>query len=191
MSNELIARNGIISLGSLTLPYKEVNENYTIDNNDYIIDVSGNTEITITLPNSSTIKGKVFIIKNSSNNNVILDPFQTQKINGSSTRVLYQNKTIQIVSTSSDWVIIGSQTNMFQETLTANTGNTLTQVINNGGQLPSNPNQVMLYGGGSGNILSPIHPDDYTINNPSIGVITLDWTPETNEKFLVIWYDII
>jgi hypothetical protein len=191
MPNELVARNGIISLGSLTLPYKEVNENYTITNDDYILDVSGNTTITISLPDSSSIKGKVFIIKNSSTNNVTIDPFESQKINGETTRTLYGNKTIQIVSTNTDWIIIGSQTNMFQETVSANTGNTLTQVVSNGGNLPSNPEQVMLYEGGSGNILAPIHPDDYTINDPTSGVITLSWTPEPEKKFLIIWYDIL
>lgn len=41
MANEFIVRKGIISLGGIQYPYKEVTSNYTVDELDYLLDCVG------------------------------------------------------------------------------------------------------------------------------------------------------
>lgn len=190
MGQEFIARNGLKSLGGLTLPYTGISQNYTVQDSDYLIEVKNNTQdLNITLPDSTDLSGKVLIIKNSSEFIVNVNTYSNQLIDSNGSKKIYANKHIQLISTGNGWIVVGVQTTMFQETVTADTGNDLTQVTNNGGVLPSNSEQVMLYGGGANSILAPIHPDNYTVNS-SQGTITLNWTPEANENFLIIWYEI-
>jgi len=82
----------------------------------------------------------------------------------------------------------GNTVQMIQETVTESGSATLPAVTKNNGELPSNGDQVMLFGydptlGGT----VPIHPDEYSIDAPN-GQITLNWTPRSGEKFLIVWF---
>jgi len=64
MANELVIRDGFISLGGVTLPYKAVTSTYAITASDYMVDATSGT-FQITLPTAVGVAGKIFEIKNS------------------------------------------------------------------------------------------------------------------------------
>jgi hypothetical protein len=104
MANEFIIRNGLKSLGGITFPITEINANYNVDTNDYLIDVTGNT-ITVTLPPAASIDGKNYVIKNSGSGVVTVATTSGQTIDGASTKSLNNNDSIEIVSDGSNWII--------------------------------------------------------------------------------------
>ena len=63
MANEFVVRRGIISLGGITFPQVTINSNYTVTEDDYMVDVTGNT-ITVSLPTAVGKKGRLYVIKN-------------------------------------------------------------------------------------------------------------------------------
>ena len=104
MANEFIIRNGLKSLGGITFPITEINANYNVDTNDYLIDVTGNT-ITVTLPPAASIDGKNYVIKNSGSGVVTVATTSGQTIDGASTKSLNNNDGIEIISDGSNWII--------------------------------------------------------------------------------------
>ena len=90
MSNEFVARKGIISLGGITFPAKGITSSYTVGANDYLIDVTGNT-ITVTLPTAIGINGKNYVIKNSGNGVVTVATTSEQTIDSLSSKSLKNN----------------------------------------------------------------------------------------------------
>ena len=97
MSNELIARNGIINQGGFVNPYKIVTTNYTVTLEDYLIDATSSSPITITVPNATGCTGQLYVIKNSGTANVIVNPSVVgQTIELSSTKVLVPIQNISI-----------------------------------------------------------------------------------------------
>lgn len=86
--------------------------NYTATATDYVI-MCNNTSgaITISLPNASGCAGRVYIIKKISGagNNVVIDPFGSNQIDGSSTRTMTaQYESVLIQSDGSDWFVLAN-----------------------------------------------------------------------------------
>lgn len=64
--------------GSLQASFREITENTTLNENDYYITYSGTEDATITLPpisiGTNNFNGRIYRIKNVSNNNIIIRP---------------------------------------------------------------------------------------------------------------------
>ena len=104
MANEFIIRNGLKSLGGITFPITEINANYNVGVNDYLIDVTGNT-ITVTLPPAVVIDGKNYVIKNNGSGVVTVATTSGQTIDGANTKSLNNNDSIEVISDGSNWII--------------------------------------------------------------------------------------
>lgn len=117
MANEFIARKGIISLGGVTFPSTGLTSSYTIGVNDYLVDVTGNT-VTITLPTSVGINGKNYIVKNSGTGVVTVSTTSGQTIDGSSSKTLNNNDSIEVVSDGTNWNIVGGVGSVISSTTT-------------------------------------------------------------------------
>jgi len=117
MANEFIVRKGIISLGGVTFPSTEVSSSYTVDVDDYLIDVTGNT-VTVTLPTSIDINGKIYVVKNSGSGVVTVSTTSSQTIDGSNSKTLNNNDSIQIISDGSNWNIVGGVGSVISSTTT-------------------------------------------------------------------------
>lgn len=59
-------KKGIKLLGNITLPFKEVNDDYFLNENDYFVDCKNGTFM-IVLPDAVSNAGKIFVLKNSGN----------------------------------------------------------------------------------------------------------------------------
>lgn len=117
MANEFIVRKGIISLGGITFPSTGITSSYTVGVNDYLVDVTGNT-VTVTLPTSVGIDGKNYVVKNSGSGVVTVSTFSGQTIDGSSSKTLRTNDSIEIVSDGSNWNIVGGIGSVVSSTTT-------------------------------------------------------------------------
>lgn len=117
MANEFIARKGIISLGGVTFPSTGLTSSYTIGVNDYLVDVTGNT-LTITLPTSVGINGKNYIVKNSGTGVVTVSTTSGQTIDGSSSKTLNNNDSIEVVSDGTNWNVVGGVGSVISSTTT-------------------------------------------------------------------------
>ena len=104
MANEFVVRKGIKSLGGVIFPVTGINSTYTVDTNDYLIDVTGNT-ITVTLPPAASIDGKNYVIKNSGSGVVTVATTSGQTIDEASTKSLKNNDSIEVISDGSNWII--------------------------------------------------------------------------------------
>ena len=72
MANEFVARKGLITLGSFTVPYTAVTSTYTVGENDYVVNATSGT-FTITLPTAVGVEGKNYFIKNSGSGLITVD----------------------------------------------------------------------------------------------------------------------
>jgi hypothetical protein len=117
MSNEFVARKGIVSLGGVTFPAKGINTNYFVGSNDYLIDVTGNT-INVTLPTAVGIEGKNYVVKNSASGVVTVATTSSQTIDGVNSKILNNNDSIEIVSDGSNWIIIAGAGSVISSTTT-------------------------------------------------------------------------
>jgi hypothetical protein len=117
MANEFIVRKGIISLGGITFPSTGITSSYTVGVNDYLVDVTANT-VTVTLPTSVDIDGKNYVVKNSGSGIVTVSTFSGQTIDGSSSKTLRTNDSIEIVSDGSNWNIVGGIGSVVSSTTT-------------------------------------------------------------------------
>lgn len=117
MANEFIARKGIISLGGVTFPSTGLTSSYTIGVNDYLVDVTGNT-VTITLPTAVGINGKNYIVKNSGTGVVTVSTTSGQTIDGSSSKTLNNNDSIEVVSDGTNWNVVGGVGSVISSTTT-------------------------------------------------------------------------
>ena len=117
MANEFVARKGIISLGGITFPTKEINTSYFIGDNDYLIDVTGNT-ITVTLPTAVGIDGKNYVIKNSGSGVITVETTSSQTIDGVSIKTLNGNSSIEVVSNGSNWIVVAGTGSVISSTTT-------------------------------------------------------------------------
>lgn len=117
MANEFVARKGIISLGGVTFPVTGINANYTVGVNDYLVDVTGNT-ITVTLPTAVGIEGKNYVIKNNGSGVVTVSTTSSQTIDGSNSKSLKNNDSIEVISDGSNWVIAAGTGSVTSSTTT-------------------------------------------------------------------------
>jgi hypothetical protein len=104
MANEFVVRKGIKSLGGVIFPVTGINSTYTVDTNDYLIDITGNT-ITVTLPTAVGVNGKNYVIKNRGTGVVTVATTSSQTIDGSNSKSLNNNDGIEIISDGSNWII--------------------------------------------------------------------------------------
>jgi hypothetical protein len=104
MANDFVVRNGLKSLGGITFPLTGITTTYTVKDDDYLIDITGNT-ITVTLPPAVEISGKNYVIKNRGTGVVTVSTTSSQTIDGSSSKILNNNDSIEIVSDGSNWII--------------------------------------------------------------------------------------
>ena len=104
MANEFVVRKGIKSLGGVIFPVTGINSTYTVDTNDYLIDVTGNT-ITVTLPTAVGVNGKNYVIKNRGTGVVTVATTSSQTIDGVNTKTLNNNDSIEVISDGSNWII--------------------------------------------------------------------------------------
>lgn len=109
MANEFVARNGLISLGSVTLPYTAITSTYTVGENDYFINAVIGT-FTINLPTAVGIQGKSYLIKNSGTGIITVDANSSETIDGVPTKELTSEESLQIISDGSNWFITNSAT---------------------------------------------------------------------------------
>ena len=108
MENELVIRSGLKSSADITLPIKIVTTNYTVQDDDYTLVVSGSSKLTVTLPDPTNFEGKVYSIKNLSNVAVIDTIASGSKpIDRDTVAVIDYMDDITVQSISSRWVIIG------------------------------------------------------------------------------------
>jgi hypothetical protein len=115
----LINNNGIIMSGSVAYNYTEVSSTYTAANTDGTINATSGT-FNITLPFTSTTKGRVYIIKNTGTGVVtVLPGFSTQTIDGLSAYPLAQNQSITIISNghNGSWLVTAKSTPLVTTTL--------------------------------------------------------------------------
>jgi hypothetical protein len=104
MANEFVVRKGIKSLGGITYPLTGINASYSVGENDYLIDVTGNT-ITVTLPTAVGVNGKNYVIKNRGTGVVTVATTSSQTIDEASTKSLKNNDSIEVISDGSNWII--------------------------------------------------------------------------------------
>ena len=104
MANDFVVRNGLKSLGGITFPLTGINTTYTVRDDDYLIDITGNT-ITVTLPTAVGFSGKNYVVKNRGEGVVTVGTTSSQTIDGSSTKTLNNNDSIEVVSDGSNWII--------------------------------------------------------------------------------------
>jgi hypothetical protein len=98
----------ISTQGSVTFPAKTVTAAYTLSDSDYL--VMGNTTsgtLVITLPNATTIQGRLYVVMNIGNHTLTIVTTSGQTINGGSSIIL-SNKYFhaQLFSDGSNWVAI-------------------------------------------------------------------------------------
>lgn len=105
MANEFVARKGIISLGSLTLPYTAVTDNYTASTDDFLIDVISVGLTTVTLPSTIGIQGKTYVVRNSTTTTITVNTSLSQTIDGNTSRIVGINDSLQVISTGTSWKI--------------------------------------------------------------------------------------
>jgi hypothetical protein len=104
MANDFVVRNGLKSLGGITFPLTGITTTYTVKDDDYLIDITGNT-ITVTLPTALGFSGKNYVLKNRGTGVVTVGTTSSQTIDGSSSKILNNNDSIEIVSDGSNWII--------------------------------------------------------------------------------------
>ena len=104
MGKDFVVRNGLKSLGGITFPLTGITATYLVKEEDYLIDVTGNT-VTVTLPTAVGVNGKNYVIKNRGTDVVTVETTSSQTIDGASTKSLNNNDGIEIISDGSNWII--------------------------------------------------------------------------------------
>ena len=104
MGKDFVVRNGLKSLGGITLPLTGITATYLVKEEDYLIDVTGNT-VTVTLPTAVGVNGQNYVIKNRGTGVVTVATTSSQTIDGSNSKSLNNNDGIEIISDGSNWII--------------------------------------------------------------------------------------
>jgi len=104
MANEFVTRNGLISLGGVTFPYKAVTTTYPVLETDYFVNCTSGTFL-VTLPTAVGIAGKTYIIKNSGSGVITVGTTSSQTIDGVTTRILATYSTLYVESNGTNWSI--------------------------------------------------------------------------------------
>lgn len=104
MPNEFITRNGLVSLGGITFPYRAVTTTYPVTANDSTVDCTSGT-FNVTLPTAVGVAGKQYIIKNSGGGTITLNTTSSQTIDGDLTKTLAQYSSYFVESNGANWII--------------------------------------------------------------------------------------
>ena len=104
MGKDFVVRNGLKSLGGITFPLTGITVTYLVKEEDYLIDVTGNT-VTVTLPTAVGVNGKNYVIKNRGTGVVTVATTSSQTIDGANTKSLNNNDSIEVISDGSNWII--------------------------------------------------------------------------------------
>ena len=104
MGKDFVVRNGLKSLGGITFPLTGITATYLVKEEDYLIDVTGNT-VTVTLPTAVGVNGKNYVIKNRGTGVVTVATTSSQTIDGANTKSLNNNDSIEVISDGSNWII--------------------------------------------------------------------------------------
>jgi hypothetical protein len=122
--------------GSFGMKVDTITANTTLDATYGIIICKNTSNITLTMPNSCSSKGRMYFIKRASTGNVTISPYTAQTIDGSATLVLSTaNQMVNIVADGvSKWLITQNTTASSSSSATTNTltssTNTLTSTVN-------------------------------------------------------------
>jgi len=97
--------------GPISTEVNIVTSTYTVTDSDSVV-VAENSYFVIDLPSASNIRGRQYTIKRAWDNTapgpITVDPYSSQKIDGSSTYSLSSaGDYVMIVSDGSDWVVVG------------------------------------------------------------------------------------
>tara|TARA_R110002110_G_scaffold8879_1_gene44278 strand:- start:3278 stop:3994 length:717 start_codon:yes stop_codon:yes gene_type:complete len=98
--------SGLTINSSLAHAYRTITANYTVTDGDYTIFVNaGNANLTVTLPTSANIGGRMYIIKrvDSSGNTVTISPDGSETIDGASSIVIASQSSAILQSDNSNW----------------------------------------------------------------------------------------
>jgi hypothetical protein len=120
MAKDFVVRNGLKSLGGIIFPLTGITVTYLVKEEDYLIDVTGNT-VTVTLPTAVGVNGQNYIIKNRGTGVVTVATTSSQTIDGANTKSLNNNDSIEVISDGSNW-IIGAGTGTVTSSTTAKSG---------------------------------------------------------------------
>ena len=104
MGKDFVVRNGLKSLGGITFPLTGITATYLVKEEDYLIDVTGNT-VTVTLPTAVGVNGQNYVIKNRGTGVVTVATTSSQTIYGANTKSLNNNDSIEVISDGSNWII--------------------------------------------------------------------------------------
>ena len=104
MGKDFVVRNGLKSLGGITFPLTGITVTYLVKEEDYLIDVTGNT-VTVTLPTAVGVNGQNYVIKNRGTGVVTVATTSSQTIDGANTKSLNNNDSIEVISDGSNWII--------------------------------------------------------------------------------------
>ena len=104
MAKDFVVRNGLKSLGGITFPLTGITVTYLVKEEDYLIDVTGNT-VTVTLPTAVGVNGKNYVIKNRGTGVVTVATTSSQTIDGANTKSLNNNDSIEVISDGNNWII--------------------------------------------------------------------------------------
>jgi predicted ATP-dependent Lon-type protease len=104
MAKDFVVRNGLKSLGGITFPLTGISVTYLVKEEDYLIDVTGNT-VTVTLPTAVGVNGKNYVIKNRGTGVVTVATTSSQTIDGANTKSLNNNDSIEVISDGNNWII--------------------------------------------------------------------------------------
>ena len=104
MGKDFVVRHGLKSLGGITFPLTGITATYLVKEEDYLIDVTGNT-VTVTLPTAVGVNGQNYVIKNRGMGVVTVATTSSQTIDGANTKSLNNNDSIEVISDGSNWII--------------------------------------------------------------------------------------
>ena len=103
--NRLIGSTvSIERLDSFTGQYLAVTTDYTVALSDYVVDCDGNFKVT--LPSTSTIVGRMFVIKNSGAGVILVQSTGGELIDGTAPYPLNPLDVIMVMSTGTAWIVI-------------------------------------------------------------------------------------
>lgn len=107
ISNTITFANigGTLLPGQLVFPYVAITSAYAITTNDFQVECTSGT-FSVTLPDATLFKGRVFSVKNSGTGTITLATTSFQTIDGSLTQPLSQWFNLTVMSNGTNWIII-------------------------------------------------------------------------------------
>lgn len=89
-----------------TKAFTAVTGDYTLTTADFLIEITGAADVTVTLPTAVGIQGREYEVKHSGTGVVTVDADGTETIDGSLTQTLSQYDPMKIMSNGTNWIIV-------------------------------------------------------------------------------------